>query len=94
MNEEELDEIIKLKQDYEIANNYTKRWLDYVYNKKRIKFSDDYYDIKIKETFNKDKVLTIHLPTIVKAMENYTEELYKKYKSKFNEVNKEKRNDI
>ena len=82
MCEEELDEIIILKNDYEQCKIYVRQWLDYVYNKDRIRYSDDYYTIKIKETFEKEKELTIHLPTVVNAMEEYLDKLNKRYREK------------
>ena len=85
MSEEELDEIVKLRDNYRLADRYTKQWLDFTYDKNRTKYSDDYYDIKINKSFDKEIELTIHLPTIVAAMEKYRDELYAQYQKKLSE---------
>ena len=85
MNEEELNEIIKLKNDYEMASFYTKQWQDFIFDRQRPRSSDDYYSIKIKDTYTTEKELTIHLPTIVMAMERYSQGLYEKYQKKLKE---------
>lgn len=87
MTEEELNEVIKLKNNYELAARFTNEWFHYIYSKNRTRFSDDYFTIKIKPD---ERELTIHLPTVVDAMRRYTDELYDKYKNKLDELNKEK----
>lgn len=82
MTEAELDEIIKLKSDYEKAERIVKQWLDYTYAYNKIKYSDNYYPIVIQNTNTTTKELLIHLPTVVTAMQNYRDELYKKYQDK------------
>lgn len=84
MNKEEIDEIIKLKSDYEKAERIVKQWLDYAYDDKKIKYSDNYYPISINKSYVTTKELLIHLPTVVTAMQNYRNELYQKYQAKLN----------
>ena len=48
MKEKELDEIVKLRDEYKMASDFLKQWHDYLYDENRIKYSDDYYDIKIE----------------------------------------------
>lgn len=86
MEEKKLNKIINLKNKYDLASNITKQWLDYVYDKDRVRYSDDYYTVIIKDTYIGAKELTIHLPTVVSAMEKYTEQLYKTYKEELDKI--------
>lgn len=86
MKEKELDEIVKLRDEYKMASDFLKQWHDYLYDENRIKYSDDYYDIKIEKDFNNETKLTIHLPTIIMAMEKHVNELHMKYMKKLSKI--------
>lgn len=75
MLENELLAINKAKGAYEIAKRATKDMQDFAYSDEHIKFEDYYYDVRTEDGY----VLTLHLPTVLTAMENYTRELNHKY---------------
>ncbi len=87
MTEEELNEIIKQKNKYELISRITKEWLDFIYDIDRDSYDDGLYKIKIEKNSKETKELIIHLPTVVNAMEKYRDTLYEEYK---NELDKNK----
>lgn len=80
LSEEKLNKIIEAKNKYELSKKITKQWQDFAYDTTKITHGDGYYNIEISEFTDIKRELTIHLPSVIEAMENYTDSLYKKYK--------------
>lgn len=85
LSEKKLDKIIKLKNKYETAKRVTKEWEDFAYDTTKITNADGYYDVIISEFTDKKRELTIHLPSVIQAMNEYTNYLYGKYKTELEE---------
>ena len=81
MNIEEFEEIEKIKAEYEIAERANKSLLDFAYNDTKMTSGDGYYLCECQNIkFN------IHLPTVIKAMKDFTDEKYKEFKKALKEV--------
>lgn len=92
MLEKELENLNRLKGEYEIAKKATESLQNFAYDNNHIKFDDGYYDAIIKFT---DCEVSFHLPTVIPVMEKYTRELSKRYHTmldKYEEINKEENN--
>lgn len=92
MTEEELEEIITAKGKFEIQERATKQWEDFIYSKEHI-YQDGYYEVTLGDNVGiRKQEFTIHLPTLVNAMEKYSQELHKEYKELLENVKVEERN--
>lgn len=85
LSEKKLNRIIEAKNKYELAKKFTKQWQDFAYDTTKITHGDGYYDVIISEFTDRKRELTIHLPSVIQAMEEYTDYLYEKYKIQLEE---------
>lgn len=86
MTEKQLDEINTAKGKFEIQARAVKQWQNFIHSDNNI-YQDGYYEVKVGDNVSmQEQEFTIHLPTLVNAMEEYCKELHAEYKKMLEEV--------